>query len=188
MVASKCATLTVIVSIIPAIIVKAPSNVCAVSNTPSLSSCISLLYAKGNPFRTVSKPTKSPYTRPVLPRINSAISGFFFWGIILEPVANVSDNSMNLNSSLLHKISSSQKRERCIMTRAALLRYSTEKSRSLTASKLFAYGFENPSNSALRWRSIGKVVPAKAPAPKGNKSIRLILSSNRPLSRSNIQK
>ena len=29
---------------------------------------------------------KFPYTRPVLPRISSATSGFFFWGIMELPV------------------------------------------------------------------------------------------------------
>ena len=36
--------------------------------------------------RTVSIAIRSPYTRPVLPRTSSAISGFFFCGIIEEPV------------------------------------------------------------------------------------------------------
>ena len=41
---------------------------------------------RGMPFITVRRAVRSPYTRPVLPRISSATSGFFFWGIMLEPV------------------------------------------------------------------------------------------------------
>ena len=35
----------------------------------------------------VSRLMRSPYTRPVLPRTSSATSGFFFWGMMDEPVA-----------------------------------------------------------------------------------------------------
>ena len=35
----------------------------------------------------VSMAVKSPYTRPTLPRMISATSGFFFWGMMEEPVA-----------------------------------------------------------------------------------------------------
>ena len=39
------------------------------------------------PFITVSRVIREPYTRPVLPRTSSATSGFFFWGMMEEPVA-----------------------------------------------------------------------------------------------------
>ena len=35
---------------------------------------------------TVSRATRSPLMRPVLARISSAASGFFFWGMMDEPV------------------------------------------------------------------------------------------------------
>ena len=35
---------------------------------------------------TVSRVTSEPYTRPVLPRTSSATSGFFFCGMMEEPV------------------------------------------------------------------------------------------------------
>ena len=35
---------------------------------------------------TVSRENREPYTRPVLPRTSSATSGFFFWGMMDEPV------------------------------------------------------------------------------------------------------
>jgi hypothetical protein len=34
-----------------------------------------------------SSPVRSPMTRPALPRASSAMSAFFFWGSIDEPVA-----------------------------------------------------------------------------------------------------
>ena len=55
-------------------------------NKASLSSCISLLYASGKPLSIVNKEIKLPNTLPLFPRTSSAISGFFFWGIIDEPV------------------------------------------------------------------------------------------------------
>ena len=33
-------------------------------------------------LRVASKPAWSPMSRPVFPRVNSATSGFFFWGMI----------------------------------------------------------------------------------------------------------
>ena len=42
-----------------------------------------------------SSAIKSPNTRPLLPRISSAMSGFFFWGMMLEPVEKASSSSMN---------------------------------------------------------------------------------------------
>ena len=92
----------------------------------SLSSCISLLYASGSPFSTVSMPIRSPYTLPVLPRISSAISGLRFWGIMDEPVVNSLDSSTNLNSQLDHKIISSLKRDRCIIVVAQHEQTSTQ--------------------------------------------------------------
>ena len=85
------------------------------SKIASLSSCMSLLYASGRPFIMVSRVWRSPYTLAVLPRISSVISGFFFWGMIDEPVANASSSSMNLNSHEHQRMISSEKRDRCIM-------------------------------------------------------------------------
>ena len=44
------------------------------------------------------------------------MSEFFFCGMMLEPVVNSSESSMNLNSQLDQSISSSLSRERCIMS------------------------------------------------------------------------
>src|SRR5208337_210604 len=54
----------------------------------------------GSPLVTVRSAIRFPYTRPVLPRINSGTSGFFFWGMMLEPVQNASLISMKANSGL----------------------------------------------------------------------------------------
>ena len=43
---------------------------------------------------TVRSAMSDPYTRPVLPRTSSAISGFFFCGMMDEPVANASSSSI----------------------------------------------------------------------------------------------
>ena len=51
-----------------------------------------------------------------MPRTSSAMSEFFFCGMMLEPVVNSSESSMNLNSQLDQSISSSLSRERCIMS------------------------------------------------------------------------
>ena len=56
------------------------------SNNGSLSSCRSRLYASGRPFSVARNPVRLPISRPALPRASSAMSGFFFWGSIDDPV------------------------------------------------------------------------------------------------------
>ena len=62
------------------------SSVRTESKTGSLSSCRSRLYASGRPFSVVSRPVTLPIRRPALPRASSAMSGFFFCGMIDDPV------------------------------------------------------------------------------------------------------
>jgi len=57
------------------------------SNSGSLSSCRSRLYASGWALSTASSPVRLPISRPDLPRVSSATSGFFFCGMIELPVA-----------------------------------------------------------------------------------------------------
>jgi hypothetical protein len=64
-------------------------------------------------LRVTSSATRSPTTRPVLPRTTSATSGFFFCGIIDEPVVCASAISTKPNSCVLQSTSSSAMRERC---------------------------------------------------------------------------
>jgi hypothetical protein len=61
-------------------------TVSMVSNSGSLSSWLSLLYASGCDFISVSRLIRWPLTRPLLPRTSSGTSGFFFCGMIEEPV------------------------------------------------------------------------------------------------------
>ena len=56
------------------------------SKTASLSSCRSRLYPVGSPFSTVIIAIRLPTSRPDLPRVSSATSGFRFWGISEDPV------------------------------------------------------------------------------------------------------
>ena len=85
-------------------------SVSTVSNNGALSSCISRLYANGNDFIRVKRVVRLPMAVAVFPLISSGTSGFFFWGMILLPVAKESGNYMKLNSEVDHKISSSDSR------------------------------------------------------------------------------
>ena len=106
---------------------------------------MSFEYAKGSPFITVIKPIFAPKIRPIFALTNSAASGFFFWGIIEEPVENLSDNSINLNCAEDHITSSSANRLKCIAQIEEEAKNSKAKSRSLTASREFAVGLANLS-------------------------------------------
>ena len=102
-----------------------------------------------------SSAIKSPNTRPLLPRMSSAMSGFFFWGMMLEPVEKASSSSINWNSQEHHSTSSSQKRDRCTMMREAPKAISAQKSRSETPSRLFWLIWEKPSSFAVMVLSKG---------------------------------
>ena len=60
------------------------------SKIGSLSSWRSRLYASGRPLRVASSPVRLPISRPALPRASSATSGFFFCGMMLDPVDHAS--------------------------------------------------------------------------------------------------
>ena len=70
----------------PAIAGSSSSSCATESNTGSLSSCRSRLYASGCAFSVASRPVRLPISRPDLPRASSAMSGFFFCGMIELPV------------------------------------------------------------------------------------------------------
>ena len=129
---------------------------------------------------------REPYTRPALPRTSSATSGFFFWGMMDEPVEYASSNSANLNSHEHHRIISSAKRERWVIKIDRSDNNSKAKSRSDTASIELSMGLEKPRSLAVSNRSTGYAEVASAPAPRGHSSRRARQSSNRVTSRRNM--
>src|ERR1017187_8489637 len=98
--AAGLAGLSLVDSITADIIRSDPFNWQAASNSGTLSSCISRLYVIGRPFMVTSSEVRQPITRPLLPRISSSESGFFFCGIRLDPLVTPSPNSSHPNSSL----------------------------------------------------------------------------------------
>ena len=125
-------------------------------------------------------------TRPLLPRTSSGTSGFFFCGMIEEPVQKRSGRRTKPKRGLAHSTSSSAKRDRCTMTSAAKAQNSIAKSRSDTASSEFSHRPSKPSSRATRSRSIGKLVPASAAAPSGSLLTLFLVSRSRSRSRSSI--
>ncbi len=101
----------------------------------------------------VSQPASRPITVPVLPRTSSSGSGFFFWGIRLEPVATESSISKKPNSSPDSRMTSSASRLRCTIASAQAYRNDATKSRSPDASMLLATTRENPSLAASQCTS-----------------------------------
>ena len=114
------------------------------------------------------------------------MSGFFFCGIIEDPVAKASSRFINENSEVHQIIISSENLDKCIEITEIIIASSIIKSLSLTESKLFSVGFENPSSFATRCLSKSKVVPARAPAPRGISSLLSKKSSIREISLLNI--
>ena len=102
--------------------------------TISLSSWRSLKYESGNPLRIVNIENKFPYIEPVLPLRYSSKSGFFFCGIIEDPVTTLSDKFIKLKPSELHIINSSAILDMCIEHTEALYKKSRTKSLSETVS------------------------------------------------------
>ena len=128
-------------------------------------------------------PISAPTMRPVLPRTNSAASGFRFCGMMELPVEKRSESAMKPNCALDQSTSSSASRERCMATSDAAASASTTKSRSETASMELAEGRSKPRSSAVMARSMGNDVPASAAAPSGDSFRRPRQSASRPRSR-----
>ena len=99
----------------PSMQVMQSRRVFAESMAPCLHSCRSLLYASGSPFIVTRSATRLPTTRPDLPRVSSAKSGFFFCGMMEDPVEYSSLSVTKPNSVVDHVMISSHRRERCIM-------------------------------------------------------------------------
>src|SRR5436190_1053713 len=92
--------------------------------------------------------------------MSSATSGFFFCGMIDEPVAKASENSTKPNSAVAQSVRSAASRDRCMAVIAAAARNSSSVSRSLTESRLFGETSAKPRSLASASRSIGNAVPA----------------------------
>src|SRR6056300_17438 len=97
---------------------------------------------------TIIRATFAPKIRPTLARINSAAAGFFFCGMMDEPVENRSERVTKRNCAEDQITNSSAKRDKCIAQIDATDRNSNAKSRSLTASKEFDVGRANPNSAA----------------------------------------
>ena len=102
-------------------------------------------YDNGNPFRIVSIENKLPYTKPVFPLKYSSKSGFFFCGIIDEPVTTLSDNLIRLKPSEFQIINSSAILDICIEQTEQLYKKSKTKSLSEIVSIELFVGVLKPN-------------------------------------------
>jgi hypothetical protein len=78
--------------------------------------------------------------------------GFFFWGIMLLPIAKPSSRVIDWNSQLAHRISSSARRLKVENRVAELLRASSMKSRLLVASRECSWIFYVSGQKILKGR------------------------------------
>ena len=132
----------------------------------------------------VSRPVRLPTNRPDLPRASSAMSGFFFCGMIDDPVAQASSSRAQPNSVDVQSTTSSPSRERCTPSSAAAKQNSAAKSRSLTASMRVVGGaVEAELGRRPRPGPGGSDEPASAPAPSGLTAVRRSQSCSRSTSR-----
>ena len=167
----------------PVIAPRARTTVSSESKRGSLSSWRSRLYASGSALSVARSPVRLPMSRPVLPRVSSAISGFFFCGSMEEPVEYASARPRKPNSSVDHRMISSARRDKWTPRSAKSKSDSATKSRSLTASSELANTPANPRSLAAAAGSSGNDEPASAPAPRGETSSRRRVSINRSMSR-----
>ena len=160
------------------------SSVSVASNTGSLSSCRSRLYASGSALSVASSPVRSPMSRPALPRVSSATSGFFFCGMIDDPVEYASWRVTNENSFVAHAMTSSLSRERSMPIIAVMKRYSANTSREAVPSIEFSTESANPRSAATACGSSPSDDPARAPDPYAETPARSSKSTSRSTSRS----
>ena len=110
-----------------------------------MSSCKSLKYDNGNPFNIEIIELIFPINIPVLPLKYSRGSGFFFCGIIEEPVTSLSLRVIKLNASEFQIIRSSAILEICSEHAKDEYKKSNTKSLSDTVSTELFVGFLNLS-------------------------------------------
>jgi len=130
-----------------------------------------------------------PNRRPDFPRRSSRESGFFFWGIILDPVLLKAMNQqaivhsrptylyaslkvINPNSAVEYMIKSSAILLICVITKLDHIKNSAMKSRSATPQRLFSATERNPNSFARNSLSTTNGLPANAPLPRGKTEIR----------------
>ena len=111
------------------------------------------------------------------------MSGFFFCGMIDEPVAQASSSRAQPNSVDVQSTTSSPSRDRWTPSSAAAKQNSAAKSRSLTASIELSAARSKPSSAATASGSSRSDEPASAPAPSGLTAVRRSQSCSRSTSR-----
>ena len=165
------------------------SSVSSASNSGSLSSCRSRLYASGRPLSVARKPVRSPIRRPALPRASSAMSGFFFCGSIDDPVLYASASRRKPNSSLDQSTISSPRREQVhLLEREHEQRLGDEVAVGDRVERVLEAARRTRGRAAAPSGSSGRLDPASAPAPSGDTSARPSASRQRSTSRASAQK
>ena len=134
----------------------------------------------------MSSAVASPITRPAFPRVSSSKSPFIFCGMALLPVEYASGRCRNPYSCEENSSISSAQRLKWSASNESALTNSNAKSRSLVASMLFVVGAANPSSCAIDSRSSGRVDPATAADPRGQRFARFRQSLRRSASRNSI--
>src|SRR5450830_446380 len=121
--------------------------------------------------------------RPALPRASSATSGFFFCGMMLDPVEYASSGVTKPNSLVAHRMTSSASRDRSTAIIAATNANSATMSRLAVPSIEFSTGPAKPSSAATAAGSRPSEEPASAPEPYGERAARESQSTHRSTSR-----
>jgi len=118
-------------------------------------------------------------------RKTSSADMFFFCGIMLEVWATLSGRFSVPNSKVVMTNISCARRLQVVAVMAAAPSNSARKSRAAMQSWACSPTVSNPSHRAVASRSMGKEVPAMAPAPSGDMLMRARHSVSRAKSRSN---
>src|SRR3954452_7537249 len=113
----------------------------------------------------VSRPVRLPRKRPDFPRASSATSGFFFCGMIDDPVAQASSSRAQPNSVDVQSTTSSPNRDRCTPSSATAKQNSAAEAPSLPPSIELSDARSKPSSAATASGSKGSDEPARAPDP-----------------------
>lgn len=165
---------TVSVAIMPVKAGSRTSSWSQESKTGSLSSWRSRLYASGRALSVASRPVRLPMRRPDLPRASSAMSGFFFCGMIDEPVEKASCRVTKENSFVFQMMISSAIRERLTPIIAVMKANSATKSREAVPSiELPTEPRSKPRSLATASGSSPSEEPARAPEPYGETAVRV---------------
>ncbi len=137
----------------------------ATSGVTSLSSYVSLLWTDNEPLEIMEDTAGSPCALPILPQVDSTVSRFFFYNVVLRPIIGLSSDSAGLGSRLSRDVVSSRGQSGYVVVERGTLDGSARGSLSSAPSVLLESVPLGPGHSTSRSLSMLCIMPTGTRRP-----------------------